>query len=153
MTKLITALVFAISIICLGAGDQAALFDKVGHKLMCTCGCNEILLECNHVGCPNSDGMRSKLATYIGNGSTDEAIFHDFAQEYGDIVVAAPFGGGFNRVAWIMPFAVLFLGLAGVGVVVRQWRLRPIAKPSAVKTKTSSHLDEFRRQAREETEQ
>ena len=27
-------------------------FDKLGHvKLVCQCGCGQILMECNHVGC------------------------------------------------------------------------------------------------------
>jgi len=39
----------------LGAGDNSARFNNLGHRLMCVCGCNYVLLECNHVGCPYSD--------------------------------------------------------------------------------------------------
>jgi len=35
----------------LGASDEGARFNSLGHKLMCVCGCSQILLECNHVGC------------------------------------------------------------------------------------------------------
>ena len=35
----------------LGAGDENARFSALGHKLMCVCSCNQVLLECNHVGC------------------------------------------------------------------------------------------------------
>jgi len=46
----------------LGAGDQSARFNDLGHKMMCVCGCNQILLECNHVGCAYSERMRAELA-------------------------------------------------------------------------------------------
>jgi len=46
----------------LGAGDEDARFNTVGHKMMCVCGCNQVLLECNHVGCRYSDRMRGELS-------------------------------------------------------------------------------------------
>ena len=34
-------------------------FNKLGHSMMCTCGCGQVLLECNHVGAsrPTRCGM------------------------------------------------------------------------------------------------
>ena len=40
-------------------------------------------------------------------------------------MIAAPTATGFNRVAWIMPFAVLALGIAFAVHVVRSWKNRP----------------------------
>ncbi len=55
----IAALVLII-VLFMGAGDDiSSRFDKVGHRLMCRCGCNQVLLECNHVGCTYSDTMRN----------------------------------------------------------------------------------------------
>src|SRR5580704_12958630 len=48
-TLLLCAMVFAF----LGASDPATRFNEIGHQMMCICGCNQILLECNHVGCPD----------------------------------------------------------------------------------------------------
>ena len=45
-----------------GATDASARFDKDSHEMMCVCGCNQLLGECNHVGCPDSDSMRVQLA-------------------------------------------------------------------------------------------
>ena len=143
------ALIFAVTLFTVAAGQSH--YDKVGHTLMCTCGCNQILLECNHVGCPSSTGMRDRLASLINNGATDDTIYKDFIAEYGNIVVAAPIGPGFNRVAWIMPFAVLFAGVIGVGMVARKWRLRPATQ--AVNMQPKEELDEFRQQARKDTEE
>ncbi|PYX69365.1 MAG: C cytochromes biosynthesis protein, partial [Acidobacteria bacterium] len=30
----------------LGAGDESARFNELGHRLMCVRGCKQILLEC-----------------------------------------------------------------------------------------------------------
>jgi cytochrome c-type biogenesis protein CcmH len=39
-------------------------------------------------------------------------------------VLAAPLRGGFDDVAWIVPFALLILGLAGIVLLLRYWRAR-----------------------------
>ena len=61
--------------LALGAGDDRR-FDKLGHGLMCICGCNQVLLECNHVGCRDSDRMRNELTAALisGSGSSDDTI-------------------------------------------------------------------------------
>ena len=45
------ALLFLLVMTFLGA-DENSRFQSLGHKLMCACSCNQVLLECNHVGCP-----------------------------------------------------------------------------------------------------
>ena len=91
----------------LGAGDDSGRFNDLGHKLMCACGCGQILLECNHVGCTYSDRMRGELAAAIDRGDSDDLSLQSFVQKYGPTVLAAPPTTGFNRVAWVMPFAAL----------------------------------------------
>ena len=46
------ALLCVVTVVMLGAGQSR--FDRLGHELMCSCGCGQILLECNHVSCPDS---------------------------------------------------------------------------------------------------
>src|SRR6202050_5748674 len=120
-TILLCAAVFAF----LGAGDPATRFTEIGHQMMCICGCNQILLECNHIGCPNSDGMRNELMAAVTRGDSDSLVEQGFVQKYGPIVLAAPTSVGFDRAAWIMPFLVLVLGFGLVIVVVRSWKNRP----------------------------
>ena len=57
-----------------GAGDtdSGSRFDKLGHRIMCPCGCNELLAECNHVGCPDSDSMRNQLMASIQRGGRQQ---------------------------------------------------------------------------------
>src|ERR1700746_3096102 len=94
-----------------GAGDPATRFNEIGHQMMCICGCGQILLECNHVGCPDSDGMRNELMAAVSRGDSDSLVQQAFVQKYGPTVLAAPMTSGFDRTAWIMPFAALIAGI------------------------------------------
>ena len=112
-------------VVFMGAGDDSARFKDLGHRMMCACGCSQILLECNHVGCTYSDKMRDQLLAAIDKGNNDDLILQGFVQDYGPTVIAAPTATGFNRVAWIMPFAALAFGITFVVYVVRSWKNRP----------------------------
>jgi cytochrome c-type biogenesis protein CcmH/NrfF len=137
----------------LGAGDPASRFKDLGHQLMCICGCNQILLECNHVGCPDSDGMRNELMSAVTRGDSDSLVEQSFVQKYGPTVLAAPTTTGFDRTAWIMPFAALVLGFGGVILVIRAWKNRPApALADGVRPARGAELEQFREQARKETD-
>lgn len=137
----------------LGAGDPASRFNGLGHQLMCICGCNQILLECNHVGCPDSDGMRNELMSAVTRGDSDSLVEQGFVQKYGPTVLAAPTTTGFDRTAWIMPFAVLVLGFGVVIVVIRTWKNRPApAIADGIRPARGPELEHFREQARKETD-
>ena len=136
----------------LGAGDDAR-FKMLGHKLMCVCGCNQILLECNHVGCSYSDRMRGELVEATDRGDNDDLTLQSFVQKYGPTVIAAPTVTGFNIVAWVMPFVVLLGGTALAVFVIRNWSDRPIpALPGGISPARGADLEKFREQARSETE-
>jgi cytochrome c-type biogenesis protein CcmH/NrfF len=113
-----------------GATDASARFDKDSHELMCGCGCNQLLGECNHVGCPASPGMLAELSAAIARGDSDDAILHKFQDEYGPVIIASPRFTRFNHLAWIMPPLMLFLGIACVLLVVRNWKLRTVPMPA-----------------------
>lgn len=137
----------------LGVGDEDARFRDLGHHLMCVCGCNQILLECNHVGCQYSDRMRGELAAALDRGDNDELALQSFIQKYGTTVVAAPSTKGFGRVAWVMPFVALAAGLATVVLVVRSWRLRPTpAFADGLQPLRGPDRERFRDQADKETD-
>jgi len=135
----------------LGAGDENARFNDLGHRMMCVCGCNQILLECNHVGCNYSDHMREELIAAINHGDNDDLVLQAFIQKYGTTVLAAPTSRGFNRVAWTMPYAVLVLGLGVVTMIVRAWGRKAVALREAAGP-TDPAMEPFRDQAQLETE-
>lgn len=146
-------LLCACVFIFLGAGDEQAHFNSLGHRMMCMCSCNQILLECNHVGCTFSDRMRSELIAAVDRGDNDDLTLQSFVQKYGPTVLAAPTKTGFNRVAWITPYLVLALGIVMVSFIVRAWRMRPLVVPADLpKPVRGAELEHFREQARRETQ-
>jgi cytochrome c-type biogenesis protein CcmH/NrfF len=152
--RLLHVLILTVAVfLFMGAGDTDARFKDLGHRMMCACGCGQILLECNHVGCTYSDKMRNQLLASIDRGNNDDLVLQGFVQEYGPTVIAAPTATGFNRVAWIMPFVALALGITFVIYVVRSWKNRPEpALADGIIIPQGRELDDLRRQARRETD-
>ena len=118
-----------VAVLAMGASDNAARFDDLGHKMMCTCGCGQVLLQCNHLGCPGLARESEELQAAINHGDSDNAILIAFQNEYGPTVLAAPMFTKFNLIAWIVPPALLLLGILGTVVLVRRWRRRAAALP------------------------
>jgi cytochrome c-type biogenesis protein CcmH/NrfF len=143
-------MVCLLAVVMLGA-SPAARFNKVGHEMMCACGCGQVLLECNHVGCPDSDRMIGELHAQVDGGGTDTSIFNWFAAKYGATVLASPIRGGFDNVAWIAPMAVFFLATIGTGLLIRVWKLRS-SQRTAVSAAGNVGGDAMRERIRRETE-
>ncbi len=119
-----------LAVMMLGASqapDNGARFDRVGHKMMCVCGCGQVLLDCNHVGCPDSSRMIGELREQMSgpNGTgADSLIINWFIAKYGATVLAAPIRGGFDNVAWGIPVALFLLATIGTALLVRLWAKR-----------------------------
>ncbi len=151
---ILAAILLLLATFAFAAGPSTeARFNSLGHRMMCTCGCGQILLECNHVGCQSSDKMRNELMAALDRGDNDDLILQGFVQEYGPTVIAAPTATGFNKVAWIMPFVALGAGIIFVTLVVRAWKNRPEpALADGITINRGHELDHFREQARKETD-
>lgn len=143
------ALVAVLVVFIMGSADTAARYNDLGHKMMCVCGCNELLIECNHVGCPDSAGMLADLRTDVDRGDSDRAIFAAFQEKYGPTALAAPMLTRFNMLAWIMPPLVLLAGILVMVLIVRKWRLRTVDMPPPL---GSPVLRAARDRVRKETE-
>ncbi|MGI4757080.1 MAG: cytochrome c-type biogenesis protein CcmH [Janthinobacterium lividum] len=148
-------LLFTVALATIGAGDTTAKFSNLGHKMVCTCGCGQILLECNHVGCPNSDGMIRELRTQVSSGGSDTSIFNWFVAKYGPTVLAAPIRGGFDNAAWIVPIAVFLLAIVGTALLIRRWKGRHMlatAGAPGMTFRTGTAANDMRDRIRRETE-
>ena len=122
-------LVCLLAVAMLGAGgnDSTNRYGRVGHNLMCVCSCGQVLLECNHVGCPDSARMIGELQDQVAgpNGAgADSLILNWFVAKYGATVLAAPIRGGFDIVAWIIPIVLFIFATIGTALVVRLWARR-----------------------------
>jgi cytochrome c-type biogenesis protein CcmH len=104
-----------------GATTPAGRQNDLSHRLMCQCGCSQLLGECDHVGCPDRDKELSALSADIAAGLTDQQIFDEFVTKYGATVLAAPTTKGFDLVAWVAPFAVFGAALLGTILLIRRW--------------------------------
>jgi cytochrome c-type biogenesis protein CcmH len=151
--KIFSAIFLVITVLSLlGADSSPARVNDLGHRMMCVCGCNQILLECNHVGCSYSDRMRDELVAAVDRGDNDDLTLQWFVQKYGTAVIAAPTNKGFNRVAWIIPYLVLVLGIVLTAGIVRAWKSKPLlAHAGVVRPAQGPDLDHFREQIRRET--
>lgn len=141
--------VVVAAVLTMGSASTAVRYNDLGHKMMCVCGCNQILIECNHLGCPDSDRMLGELRVGLAGGLSDDAILTAFQDKYGPTVLAAPMLTKFNIVAWIVPPAVLVLGIAATVILVRRWRLRAAAIPVAPR---ATELPAMRERIRRETQ-
>src|ERR1700691_3164626 len=73
---------------------------ELGQKLMCVCGCNQLLGGCNHVGCTYRGGEMKELNSDVARNESDDLTLQAFVQEYGPTVLSEPPAKGFNVVAW-----------------------------------------------------
>jgi cytochrome c-type biogenesis protein CcmH len=166
MRRFAEILLLCLAVTLMMEADTAnARYERLGSKIMCTCSCAEMLLKCNHVGCPNSDRMIGELRALTGTGSgpgagqyssiqplsDDEAVLNWFRRTWGVTAVVEPGTHGLELWAWILPPAALFLGLGLVVITLRVWKLRP-AHASSQNVHLDPHLEALRDRARRETE-
>lgn len=147
--KAVQASLLAVAVcFSLGATDASARYDHLDHQLMCSCGCEQVLGECNHVGCPDSPVQLAELRTAMSAGMTDQQVLDSFAAKYGATVLAAPTTHGFNLVAWIAPGAVFLAALLGTILLMRHWA---VGRKSATAQIDSPEMDALRERIRRET--
>ena len=136
---------------------------SLGTKLMCMCGCGQILTQCNHINCPSSAPMLKELDAHVVKGEADDLIIQDFVQEYGEKVLSAPPSTGFNSIAWYIPGVAFVIGLGIVVTLIRLWRQRDVARlatvsnappipPTSLSELHDVQLERARQQADRETE-
>ena len=136
-------------LLLMGADSQR--FETLGSKIMCTCGCGQMLLKCNHVGCPNSEKMIRQLRTQVAQSSNDDDVLNFFRKEWGVTTVVEPSQHGFELIVWVMPFAGLALGTLLVVLIVIKWKRRPVEARQPEIT-LEPQLEALRARARQETE-
>ena len=122
----------ASTLLLAGAANaqSTARAKTLAQKLMCICGCNQLLGACNHVGCKYSHDMLAELDQHIARGESDDLVLQDFVQEYGSKVLAEPPTSGFNWAAWIVPVVAPLIAAFFVWEVARRWRGRAALSPA-----------------------
>jgi cytochrome c-type biogenesis protein CcmH/NrfF len=125
--------------------QQTSRAKQIGGKFMCMCGCNQVLTQCNHVGCATSSSMLKELDQSVARGDSEDVITQAFVQEFGTKVYAEPPKSGLSLVAWSLPSVYLLLGTAIVIFVIFRWRARSAAQIAAAGVPSGISQDELER--------
>ena len=133
-------------------GQQTDHAKALGQKLLCTCGCNQGLVACNHVGCTTSHAMLKELDERVARGDSDNLILQSFVQEYGPTVLAEPPAKGFNWAAWVIPVLVPLLALYLVWEMIRRWRKRAALAPAGGPNISAELLDRARQESEKQSD-
>jgi cytochrome c-type biogenesis protein CcmH len=142
-----TLLALALSLAPSLGAQQSERAKRLGQRMMCVCGCNQILTACNHVGCTYSHAMLKELDDRIARGDSDDVILQSFVQEYGPTVVIDPPKTGFTGLVWLVPITAPFLALYLVWELVRRWRQRAALAPAGRSQLATELLDRARQEA------
>lgn len=124
-----TAMVAGLGILP-GHAQQTDRAKAVSRRLMCMCGCGQVLGECNHIGCPSRDPMIRDVDRKVASGVSDDLIVQGFVQQYGEKVLSEPPAHGFNWLAWLMPVFVTGAGFLVVRAVIARWHHPAATLPS-----------------------
>jgi cytochrome c-type biogenesis protein CcmF len=104
--------------------SKSPLEKQLHDEIICMCGtCGRKRVgECT---CSLAAEMRAEIGALVESGKTYDEIIQHFVTRYGSQeVLAAPLNEGFNRLAWLLPYAVGLAGLAVIGRVAVRWSRR-----------------------------
>jgi cytochrome c-type biogenesis protein CcmH len=151
--SIVSVFAFASSVPAHAQVDRA---KQIGGKFMCMCSCNQVLTQCNHVGCTTSTAMLKGLDQAVARGDSEDVITQSLVQEFGTKVYAEPPKSGLSLVAWILPSVYLFGGTLLVVFIISRWRSRVHLEtaaagggPAGISTEQLEHA---RRRVARETE-
>ncbi len=126
----------------------ALTVDDVTQDLICTCGCGEMLGECD---CDTAAQMIAPISGMIDQGQDKNQILSYFVEQYGESVLAAPTKSGFNLTAWVIPFVVMGIAIGVVYFVMAKWVLKGKArKKRGKKTHPGPEEDKYTKKLKKE---
>lgn len=118
------ALIAALALLLSATGALAAApkvsLTAVEMQYMCT-SCHEPLAM---VESPQAQSEKQYLRGLIGQGLNARQIQHQMVAQYGLSVLAKPPARGFNLTVYILPPAILVIGIAGLIYTLPKWRAR-----------------------------
>lgn len=133
--SLIGLLVVALSLAQNASELVTPEIRRVGERLACLCGsCNNSVGTCQMLGCHYTHPAREKIAKRQAEGAPDQQIVDEFVKEQGKKALVVPPVEGLFLAAWVMPFAMIAIGLAGIWWFIRRYRRPAIAGAPVVET-------------------
>jgi cytochrome c-type biogenesis protein CcmF len=102
-------------------------------NIVCQCGsCRHMLIECASENCGHAIQDRIEIRRLLDQQKTRDQVIEYFIQKYGSqVALASPIDKGFNRLAWLLPYSLGTIAVAGMAWGA--WRIsrRPAAASGA----------------------
>lgn len=73
--------------------------------------------------------MRGIIRERLAAGQSPDQVVAYFVGKYGEWILLTPRPTGFNLLVWVVPFAGIGVGLAGVALLMRRWSRRAALAP------------------------
>ena len=99
--------------------EQNALISKIEGELIAPC-CWTQTVEVHDS--QKAEEIKMQVTLLVSQGKSEDEILDTFVDQYGEEILAAPRASGFNLVAYVLPFAVVLLGLVALSFTVLRWR-------------------------------
>jgi cytochrome c-type biogenesis protein CcmF len=109
-----------------GVRPRSELQRSLEDRIMCMCGCRQPMGSCQmRPNCGHYDDQSAQVKAYIAEGKSYDDVLNAFVAEHGSQeVLAAPLDRGFNRLAWVVPYAIGATGLVIAGIAAIRWSRR-----------------------------
>jgi cytochrome c-type biogenesis protein CcmF len=108
---------------------KTELEKDLHRSIICMCGTcgRKSLAECT---CSEAARMREEIAGLVAQGKPRDAIIQYHIDKYGSQEpLAAPLDQGFNRLAWLLPYALGASGLVIAALAAVRWSRHAAADP------------------------
>jgi cytochrome c-type biogenesis protein CcmH len=122
--------VLAIALVPAGAATAAparASLTDIENDVMCV-ACHEPLSVAES---PQAYAERGFIRTLIGQGLTKAQIERQLVAQYGPAVLGKPPANGFNLTVYVLPPAIVLIGLGLLAYALPRWRRRSKAARAA----------------------
>jgi cytochrome c-type biogenesis protein CcmH len=148
LTAVVAAIIAAATLLpaTVAAATPTASLTDIENDVMCV-SCREPLSVAQS---PQAIAERNYVRNLIAHGQTKAQIEKALVAQYGPAVLGKPPAHGFNLTVYILPPAILLLGIGTLVLLLPRWRRRskasaeargPISEPS-IATADALRLDE-----------
>lgn len=110
----------AFSSVALAAGNGSSRLLTLETQFMCV-SCHEPL---ELVSSPQAQSEKAYIGSLLAQGKSDAQIKANMVAQYGPEVLARPPASGFNLTVYILPPALVLVGLAMLAFTLPKWRQR-----------------------------
>lgn len=123
---------------------------RVGARLACLCkSCRNTVGDCTMLECHYSKPARTKIASMLGTGSSDDTIVDSFVKENGIQALSVPPAEGFNTMLGLMPWIMGALGLVAIAWFIN--RSKAPAAPAEMPQIDRELVDRYRERIEKDT--